>query len=223
MSQVTKSILPFYNPNTNGILTCYSPDFTIALLRTPFLPPRFASFHVPLSFNKLDMRDYLQRLYGVDVLGVRSYIEQQKITRLRPMGRWGYGKLRRPESKKRMTVEMKQPFVWPDAPADMSPYVYFLSLVVKIEGFGELTDGIDGRRTSSSERPSTKRISRKRTVPMPAWSLTSLSVRRSRKRLSSCWKGRRPGDRLGRRWVLAMTGQRLVRGTMLRRVELGVL
>ena len=71
------------------------------------------------------MRDYLQRLYGVDVLGVRSYIEQQKITRLRPMGRWGYGKLRRPESKKRMTVEMKQPFVWPDAPADMSPYVYF--------------------------------------------------------------------------------------------------
>jgi len=72
------------------------------------------------------MRDYLQRLYGVDVLGVRSYIEQQKITRLRPMGRWGYGKLRRPESKKRMTVEMKQPFVWPDAPADMSPYVFII-------------------------------------------------------------------------------------------------
>ncbi|BCR88620.1 mitochondrial 54S ribosomal protein uL23m [Aspergillus chevalieri] len=100
----------------------FLPEFTIALIRTPFLPPRFASFHVPLSFNKLDMRDYLQRLYGVDVLGVRSYIEQQKITRLRPMGRWGYGKLRRPESKKRMTVEMKQPFVWPDAPADMSPW-----------------------------------------------------------------------------------------------------
>lgn len=169
------------------------------------------------------MRDYLQRLYGVDVLGVRSYIEQQKITRLRPMGRWGYGKLRRPESKKRMTVEMKQPFVWPDAPADMSPYVTFLSLVIEIEEFGVLMREIDGRRTSSSERPSTKKISRKRTVLMPAWSQTSLSARRLRKRLSSCWTERRPGDRLGRRWVLAMTGQRLVGGTMLRRVELRVL
>jgi len=201
------------------MLTYSSPDFTIALIRTPFLPPRFASFHVPLSFNKLDMRDYLQRLYGVDVLSVRSYIEQQKITRLRPMGRWGYGKLRRPESKKRMTVEMKQPFVWPDAPADMSPYAFtIINLVV---GLGELTDGIDGRRTSSSEPPSTKKISRKRTVLMPAWNRTSLSARLSRKRLSNCWKERRPGDRPGRRWVLAMTGQRLVEGTMLRRVELG--
>lgn len=100
-----------------------SPEFTIALVRTPFLPPRYASFHVPLSFNKLDMRDYLQRVYGVGVIGVRSYIEQQKVTRMRPLGRWGYGKVRRPESKKRMTVEMKEPFVWPEAPKDMAPYV----------------------------------------------------------------------------------------------------
>ena len=71
------------------------------------------------------MRDYLKRLYGVDVLSVRSYVEQQKVTRLRPLGKFGYGKLRRPMSKKKMTVEMKTPFVWPEAPADMTPYVFF--------------------------------------------------------------------------------------------------
>ncbi|KAL3472103.1 hypothetical protein BJX99DRAFT_236107 [Aspergillus californicus] len=99
----------------------YLPNFTLALIRTPFLPPRYASFYVPLNFNKLDMRDYLQRLYGVNVLAVRSYVEQQKVTRLRPDGR-GYGKVRRPRSKKRMTVEMHEPFVWPDAPGDMAPW-----------------------------------------------------------------------------------------------------
>ncbi|KAE8413027.1 ribosomal protein L23-domain-containing protein [Aspergillus pseudocaelatus] len=102
----------------------FLPDFTIALIRTPFLPPRYASFYVPLNFNKLDMRDYLKHLYGVDVLSVRSYVEQQKVTRLRPLGKFGYGKLRRPMSKKKMTVEMKTPFIWPEAPADMTPWEY---------------------------------------------------------------------------------------------------
>lgn len=68
------------------------------------------------------MRDYLQRLYGVGVLRIRSYVEQQKVTRLRPLGKFGYGRLRRPMSKKKMTVEMKEPFVWPEAPTDMSPW-----------------------------------------------------------------------------------------------------
>ncbi|CEL03246.1 hypothetical protein ASPCAL04403 [Aspergillus calidoustus] len=99
----------------------YLPNFTIALIRTPFLPPRFASFYVPLNFNKLDLRDYLQRLYGVGVLRIRSYVEQMKVTRMKRNGN-GYGQLRRPQSKKRMTVEMKEPFVWPEAPEDMAPW-----------------------------------------------------------------------------------------------------
>ncbi|KAL2821634.1 ribosomal protein L23-domain-containing protein [Aspergillus granulosus] len=99
----------------------YLPNFTIALIRTPFLPPRFASFYVPLNFNKLDLRDYLQRLYGVGVLRIRSYIEQMKVTRMKRNGN-GYGQLRRPRSKKRMTVEMKEPFVWPEVPEDLSPW-----------------------------------------------------------------------------------------------------
>ncbi|KAL5341585.1 ribosomal protein L23-domain-containing protein [Aspergillus crustosus] len=100
----------------------YLPNFTIALIRTPFLPPRYASFYVPLSFNKLDMRDYLQRLYGVGVLSVRSYVEQQKVTRLKTGGGYGQGPLRRPRSRKRMTVEMKEGFVWPEVPEDLSAW-----------------------------------------------------------------------------------------------------
>lgn len=105
------------------MINLYSPDFTIALIRTPFLPPRYASFYVPLNFNKLDMRDYMQRVYGVKVLSVRSYVEQQKVTRQRPLGRLGLGPLRRPKSKKKMTIEMADPFVWPEEPKDFSPYV----------------------------------------------------------------------------------------------------
>lgn len=65
----------------------------------------------------------MKRVYNVDVIRVRSYIEQQKVTRERRDGRPGYGPLRRPQSKKRMTIEMTEPFVWPDPPKDMSPYV----------------------------------------------------------------------------------------------------
>ncbi|EEP80384.1 conserved hypothetical protein [Uncinocarpus reesii 1704] len=100
----------------------YLPEFTITLIRTPFLPPRYASFWVPLSFNKLDLKDYLKRVYNVDVIKVRSYVEQQKVTRERPMGKEGYGPLRRPMSKKKMTVELTEPFVWPEEPTDYSPW-----------------------------------------------------------------------------------------------------
>lgn len=114
----------------------YRPDFTVTLIRTPFLPPRYASFYVPLHFNKLDIRDYLQRAYGVKVLSVRSFVEQQKVTRMRKDGKHGYGRLRRPQAKKKMTVEMTEPFVWPEPPKDMAPYVdlLFLSFPISHEG-----------------------------------------------------------------------------------------
>jgi large subunit ribosomal protein L23 len=68
------------------------------------------------------MRDYMKRVYNVNVLRVRSYVEEQKVTRERRDGE-GYGPLRRPKSKKRMTIEMTEPFVWPEAPKDLSLYV----------------------------------------------------------------------------------------------------
>ncbi|KAH8808716.1 hypothetical protein F5884DRAFT_793121 [Xylogone sp. PMI_703] len=101
----------------------FLPNFTLTLLRTPNLPPTFATFIVPLNLNKLDMRDYLWNAYGVPVKSVRSYIQQQKIrqdkpdaTRPRPR-RW-----HRPRSIKKMTVEMEQPFAWPEEPKDFSPW-----------------------------------------------------------------------------------------------------
>ncbi|KAJ5107006.1 54S ribosomal protein [Penicillium angulare] len=97
------------------------PSFTIALARTPYLSPRYAQFHVPLNFNKLDLRDYLKNLYNVEVLKIRSYIEQQPITRVRRDGR-SLGPWRRPQSKKRMTVELKEPFSWPEPPTDLSKW-----------------------------------------------------------------------------------------------------
>lgn len=78
---------------------------------------------VPLNLNKLDMRDYLWNAYGVPVRAVRSFIQQQKIrqdkpdaTRPRPR-RWY-----RPRSIKKMTVELEQPFGWPEEPKDYTPY-----------------------------------------------------------------------------------------------------
>lgn len=94
----------------------------IALVRTPFLSPRYAQFRVPLNFNKLDMRDYLERVYGVGVVSVRSYVQLQPITRITRDGR-NFGAWRRPKSEKRMTVELREPFVWPEEPKDLSKYV----------------------------------------------------------------------------------------------------
>jgi large subunit ribosomal protein L23 len=62
------------------------------------------------------MRDYLYRLYGVKVLSIRSYVRQFKARRSGPGGPW-----KRPQSKKKMTVEMHEPFVWPEPPEDMTP------------------------------------------------------------------------------------------------------
>lgn len=77
--------------------------------------------------NKLDLRDYLERAYGVGVVSVRSYVQQQPITRITRDGR-NFGAWRRPKSEKRMTVELREPFVWPEEPTDMSKYVLsFLS------------------------------------------------------------------------------------------------
>jgi large subunit ribosomal protein L23 len=94
-----------------------SPNFTVTLLHTPFLSPFFAKFIVPLRFNKFDLRDYLWHAYRVKVLHIRSYIQQQKVrhdkpNKLRPKPRRWF----RPRAIKRMTVELRKPFVWPEVP-----------------------------------------------------------------------------------------------------------
>ncbi|KAK2792729.1 hypothetical protein FQN52_002791 [Onygenales sp. PD_12] len=114
----------------------FLPSFTLTLIRTPYLPPRYAAFWVPLTFNKLDIKDYLKRVYNVHVLKVRSFVEQQKPTRELSRGREGYGKWRRPQARKKMTVEMTDPFVWPEEPKDMEGWekqAYFRAKEHQIE------------------------------------------------------------------------------------------
>lgn len=99
------------------------PDFVVTLLRTPNKPAIFAKFEVPLTFNKLDLRDYLFHAYNVRALRVRSYVEQQKVARREGQGK--RGQWYRPQAKKFMTIEMDKPFVWPNPPKDFSAYVNF--------------------------------------------------------------------------------------------------
>jgi large subunit ribosomal protein L23 len=105
----------------------FSPMFTVNLYRTPHLPPKYASFDVPLWFSKLDLKSYLSSVYNVKVLHIRSTVVQQKVIRdRRDVGRGvansGYGRLKRPMSKKKMTVELVEPFVWPEEIEDLSPW-----------------------------------------------------------------------------------------------------
>jgi large subunit ribosomal protein L23 len=100
------------------------PNFVLTLLRTPNNPPNFATFLVPLSLNKLDLRDYLFHAYGIRVHGVRSYIQMQKIQQDKPGSkRPKPRKWFRPKSIKKMMVEMERPFVWPEEPKELDAYV----------------------------------------------------------------------------------------------------
>ena len=114
------------------------PDFVITLIRTPHLAPKYASFWVPLWFNKLDFKGYLKNVYNVDVLHIRSYVQQAKIDRDNRRDSNGQvrteGRLFRPSARKKMTVELVDPFVYPEEGKDLSPYVYQagLSLCVAI-------------------------------------------------------------------------------------------
>ncbi|KAI1244433.1 hypothetical protein MGN70_014305 [Eutypa lata] len=100
----------------------FLPDHMITFLRpkdTTNQPPNFATFKVPLTFNKLDLRDYLRHAYDVATLGVRSQLRQQRPRRSRLRG----GRVYRPPPIKTMTVELAKPFVWPEAPEDKTPWV----------------------------------------------------------------------------------------------------
>ena len=86
-------------------------------MRTPKLSPYHARFLVPLDFSKYDLRDYLYHAYNVRCFNIRSYVKQMPVRDTREQPRHWF----RPESKKYMTVEMEQPFVWPEVP-DLEPW-----------------------------------------------------------------------------------------------------
>ncbi|CUS15785.1 unnamed protein product [Tuber aestivum] len=106
-----------------GTKKVFLPNLTLALVRTPHLPPNYAQFIVPLNINKLDLKDYLLHVYNVEVLSVRSFVQQQKIQRAKNKD-LSRAKIEwyRPRAIKKMTVELKEPFVYPPEPEDLSPW-----------------------------------------------------------------------------------------------------
>ena len=67
----------------------HRPNFVLTFLRPhPDAPPNFASFLTPLNLNKLDLKDYLYNAYGIHVLSVRSYVQQQRVREGKPRSRW---------------------------------------------------------------------------------------------------------------------------------------
>ncbi|KAK6515305.1 hypothetical protein TWF506_007650 [Arthrobotrys conoides] len=134
----------------------YLPNFVIALVRTPRLPPTFAQFAVPLSLNKLDLKNYLKNAYGIKVLGVRSSIRQQPVEVEQQGGarRWV-----RKQSEKRMIIEMEEPFVWPEEPQDLTKFDN--KLYKNIEKFREdmRTRSMDGGRNRIAASKTRRRLS----------------------------------------------------------------
>ncbi|KAH7319914.1 hypothetical protein B0I35DRAFT_430138 [Stachybotrys elegans] len=94
------------------------PNHVITFINKPKLPPTEAYFKVPLTFTKFDIRDYLWNLYGVEVKKVRVQVLSQPLRRRTPISQSHY----RPKPLKYMTVELCEPFQWPEAPSDLSPW-----------------------------------------------------------------------------------------------------
>lgn len=87
---------------------------------------------MPLTFNKLDLRDYLYHLYNVEVTSIRSLINQKMPTQRTAPGKHS-GQWYRPQPSKLMIVDLVKPFVWPERPAekDMTPWDHKLSVAVE--------------------------------------------------------------------------------------------
>ncbi|KAL8769518.1 MAG: hypothetical protein Q9209_004579 [Squamulea sp. 1 TL-2023] len=123
------SVLGPLQPNRfrppRGQKQIYLPNFTLTLLRTPFAPPNYATFITPLNLNKLDLKDYLYNLYGVEVLSVRSYVQQARVRQDKPGARLPKPRRwYRPRATKKMTIEMPatSPFIYPEAPTDFTAW-----------------------------------------------------------------------------------------------------
>ncbi|KAI1754970.1 hypothetical protein F4782DRAFT_527700 [Xylaria castorea] len=102
-----------------GTKKVFLPPHSITFLAPrPNQPPTFATFKVPLTFNKFDLRDYLFHVYNTPVLAVRSQVRQRRDIKKNTSGR----KVRSPPVKT-MTVQLTQPFVWPSMPTDTMPWM----------------------------------------------------------------------------------------------------
>jgi large subunit ribosomal protein L23 len=119
MADATKKLVAAAGPSFKlGLKKIFLPTHIVTLLRKPKQPPNEATFHVPLRFTKLDLRDYLWNMYNVEVRAVRSYVQQSSLRRRNPFSNQFY----RPMSKKYMTVDLKEPFQYPEIPENKEPW-----------------------------------------------------------------------------------------------------
>lgn len=98
-----------------GEKSVYFPKARICLLRpnakhTPYQ----AKFLVPRNFNKMDLRDYLWHVYGLRALNVTVQLLHARFER----GPDDHARYRGPQYKK-MTIDMEEPFIWPELPNDI--------------------------------------------------------------------------------------------------------
>lgn len=118
MDRTRMTVFHTYNMNADLVSPRPSPrpNHVVAFLRPKEnQSPTTATFKVPLTFNKLDFRDYLYHVYGVEVNSVRSFINQMRPKQRNLPGK-SNGKWYRPRSQKLMLVDLKKPFVWPERP-----------------------------------------------------------------------------------------------------------
>jgi large subunit ribosomal protein L23 len=95
--------------------------------------PYQAKFVVPRNFNKLDLRDYLYHLYGLRALNVTTQLLWARWTREGP----GKPRYRSPQIKK-MTIEMADPFVWPEpTPRKDQDEKYNIAIERELRKYGE--------------------------------------------------------------------------------------
>lgn len=112
----------------------YFPHAKIVLLRPSAKhTPYQAKFAVPRYFNKLDLRDYLYHVYGLRALSVTTQLLWSRWTRdniMKP-------RYRTTQTKK-MTVEMEDPFLWPEPVTSAQRDEKFnLSLERELRKYGE--------------------------------------------------------------------------------------
>lgn len=98
-----------------GLKQVYFPKARVCLLRPNAKhSPYQAKFLVPRNFNKMDLRDYLWNIYGLRALNVTVQLLHARYIRTGDE----YARYRGPQYKK-MTIDMQEPFIWPEVPQDI--------------------------------------------------------------------------------------------------------
>ncbi|POS81263.1 mitochondrial ribosomal protein subunit L23 [Diaporthe helianthi] len=172
-----------------GEKAVFLPNHVVAFVRPKEgQPPTMATFNVPLSFNKLDFRDYLWNVYNVEVRSVRSFVNQMR-PRQKQYGNSRGGKWYRPRSQKMMIAELARPFVWPEAPEDLTPWDKLMFDTVE----GEHLKGMEKQYRSAKGMPLLRDQMEK--------SVERGMLRTAAERLLSGRSKWKPGQPLGALWV----------------------